>query len=229
VRRRRPFNNAKVTEVLSKYVRNPKNLKLRDEVMRLTAPLIEAAISKRRLFPNRADLRQECALKMLKQLDKFDPQRGSAFAFLWTMICNTLTTQNQRLQSSAYSIDTDETAKHEAEHANVTTETPETNHILHSISIAINQALSSNGFAHVRNGKKIQAYLLGTIADGDFFRNRTQILHRLEELGLKRRDAEHYIDKVLVRIRVQLLAARENAKAISVRAVGKVVPEELGA
>jgi len=225
VTRRRPFNNRKVTELLARYKRR-KNVRLRNRIIELTLPLIEAAISRKRMFRNREDLRQECALRLLQGLDKYRPVYDNAFAFLWSTICNTLSTQSQKMERGGFSIDSDETAKREAERSMSTLDTPESCHALKMVSIAMEQVLNSNGFDGFHRRPKVCKYILGTIRSGELFQNRGNVVHRLERFGLKKKNAEYYVDHLLVMVRARLLMSRENADAIAVRSTGQILPEK---
>src|SRR4029077_13685024 len=98
---------------MERYVRHPKSQKLKQQILERTYPLIDAAItrkfaSNRRMLSLRDDLRQECALKILKGLTKYRAKRGSAFAFIWSTVCNCLKTHGKRMSKGALSIEEDE-------------------------------------------------------------------------------------------------------------------------
>jgi len=209
--RKYAFNNAKMTRLLSKYARHPKDMRLRDKILRLSMPLVDMAISKKQYFTNRADLRQDCAVKILQGLDKFSPERGSAFAFLWTVICNTLITKNQQLQSHGYSMNSDEDTQREAESVSSVLDTPETKYILRNLALSLSKVVNTNGFSDMPNRKRVVRYLLSSISSGDLFQDRSVVFDRLKKrYGLSRKDAEFYVNHTLVVVRAKLLAAREN-------------------
>src|SRR5690349_17541908 len=110
------FNNRLVTQLLKRYVRHKKDLKLRDKILRLTLPLIEASMAQQGMYRGKEDIRQECILKVLQAIPKFKADRGNAFGFMWATICNMSKTMNKRLHKRvASSLSSDEGAEREAE------------------------------------------------------------------------------------------------------------------
>lgn len=227
--KKRIFNNPKVTSLLTEYCHHKNNVKLRDRIIDMTLPLINAAISKKHYYrKNRDDLRQECVVKLLYALPKYDPSRGAAFAYLWTTICNTCNTQNQKLTKNDLSLSTDEDVLREAENnGHHVFDTPENSHILNVVGTSIFKALSSvetqdkSRKLHRRACRKIK----GFIVNGELFYNRNRVVRRLRRLGLDRKTAQFYVDRSLVLVRQKLLDAKENVLALSVRQANSVIPK----
>lgn len=224
------FNNVKVSALMAEYKKHQKNVVLRDRIIKLTLPLIDAAISRKIPYKRRAmigsDLKQECVVKLIYALPKFDPSRGNAFAFLWTMICNTCITQDQRMFNRTLSLSEDEDIQREAEsNGHSVFETPENRHILNSIADSLDKAFESiripNRRLHRRACRKIREFLVS----GELFYNRHDSMRRLKRLGLDRREIQFYIDRTLVLVRQELLTARENSRALTVPETGSVVPK----
>ena len=238
-KKREIFNNKEVTEMMSRYARNPKSHPhLRDKILKRAMRLVDAAISKKGAFAiipgmgtraHREDLRQDCALKILQGLEKFDPDRGSAFAFLWTIACNTCTTQNQRLsRTDTVSLSTDEDAQRQAEQSGPSVyEAPENRHILNRLGRDIQRAFETNGFKipQKKTHQRVCADIRNSIQSGELFYNRMAVMAKLRSYGLRRDDVQYYIDYTLVRVRQNLLQAREDASALTVREVGKDLSE----
>lgn len=220
-RRRWGFDNAAMTTLLDRYARNVKDLHLRNKIVRRSLPLIDAVIAKKRYLFNQPDLqndlRQEMALKLIKALPKYQPGRSNAFAFTWTVICNVAISKNEYLSKTNLSLSTDEDILHEAESQpqNIF-QSPENQLILNSISKSLAIAFDSNGFVVSRKRLHTKAIrvIRRSIANGELFYKRTQVLRELRELGLNRRDIQGYIDYTLVVTRKKLLQAKDNAEAI---------------
>jgi hypothetical protein len=217
------FNNQRVTELLKEYIAGKKqNEHLRNKIVRKTMPLIDAAISKKQrmfksMFKNREELRQDCALRVIQAIPKFDGRRGDAFGFFWSLICNHLITQNQKLDAPQYSLSTDEAILREADNQPANPFLmPENRHILNTLIGELSLAFSSNGFRipdRKRHRKACQK-LRESIASGDFFQDRTKITRRMRRLGLNRRMVKYYVDYTLVTMRRKLLVAKENIESL---------------
>jgi DNA-directed RNA polymerase specialized sigma24 family protein len=227
MKKRRIFNNEKVSELMSRYRRHKKDVKLRDRIIKLTLPLIDAAISKKGFYHNKEDLKQECVVKLLYALPKYDPTRGKAFAFLWTTICNTCTTQDQRMANHDLSLSSDENIQKEAENnGHSAFETPENRHILNRIGSSLVSSFESiqipDQQKHRRACRSIKKFLI----TGELFYERHRLVRRLKRLGLDRREIQLYIDRTLILVRQRLLKARENSRAITVRQTVSTVSED---
>lgn len=212
------FNNRRVTELLKEYIAGKKQDEhLRNKIVRKTMPLVDAAISRKRLFKNRDELRQDCALRVIQAIPKFDGKRGDAFGFFWSLICNHLITQNQKLEAPQYSLSTDEAILREAEGQPANPFLmPENRHILNTLISELHIAFNSNGFRipdRKRHRKACQK-LRESIASGDFFQDRTKITRSMRRLGLNRRTVKYYIDYTLVTMRRKLLVAKENMQSL---------------
>jgi len=222
MKKKRIFDNRKVTELMTHYVKHPRR-KLRDEIMRRTYPLIDAAISRKRMYSNRDDLRQECALKVLTALPKFSYKRGSAFAFLWSVVCNTCITQNQRLTFIDQSIDSDDDIRREAEGTVPSFDTPERRYILKLLSSFFDKAFSNGDDPTAkRKQKKAYDYISASIVSGEFFKNRHRVASRLRRFGFSKKESQYFLDLVLVRVREKLLHAREEASSLRTMRFGPV-------
>lgn len=224
------FNNSKMTALLAQYSHQVKNLKLRDKIMLRCLPLIDAVIAKKGYFQNQDDLKQEMALKLLKALPKYQPGRSNAFAFVWTVLCNIGISKSQWLSksSSALSLSTDEEALHEAEvQPQQIYQSPENQHILNSISKSLQRTFASNGFRvpKKRLHKKALGIILKSVASGELFHSKPDILQQLRRLGLRNREIQSYIDYSLVVTRKKLLLAKANADAIRHQEAATVLPE----
>lgn len=229
--RKKPiFDDRLVTQMMCKFEKNTHRRGLRDAIMLKIIPLIDAAISRKRLFKNRDDLRQECALKVLLALPKFRGERGTAFAFLWSVICNTCITHGERLTSSDLSLEDDEIKK-VAEFKADPTESPFRSFVLTTISDGIVEALGRNGFrfGHTHKGRRIASYITKAIASGELFSNRTSVSRKLRKMGIDKREAQFFIDHVLVMVRVKLYTLKElkDAARSVIRETGAVLPEIL--
>jgi hypothetical protein len=218
---------------MSEYSRHPKNMKLRDRIIRKTMPLIDAAISRKiKNHKNREDvrkdLRQECVVKLLYALPKFDSSRGNSFAYLWTTICNTCNTQGQRLTRSDLSMSTDEDVMREAENnGHDVFQTPENRHILNVIGASITKTFDTIDLSdkdrqlHKRACRKIKGFII----NGELFYDRDLVVRKLKKIGLGRKEIQFYLDRTLVLVRQKLLSAKENALAISVRETDTPLPK----
>ena len=232
--KKRIFDNQKVTKLMAEYSRHPKDMKLRDRIIKKTMPLIDAAITRKiKNYKNRddlrKDLRQECVVKLLYALPKFDSARGKAFAYLWTTICNTCNTQSQRLTRSDLSMSSDEDVMREAENnGHEVFQTPENRHILNVIGDSITQTFDTIDLSdkdrrlHKRACRKIKSF----ITNGELFYDRDLVVRKLKKLGLGRKEIQFYLDRTLVLVRQKLLAAKENSLAISVRETNATLPKD---
>lgn len=222
------FNNREVTELLVRYSRHPRSTQLRDRIMDRVYPLIDAAISKKRLFHLRDDLRQECAMKVFQNLSKYSEGRGSAFAFLWSTICNTCITQGKKLSRGALSIEEDEILK-EAEAASPSKYlSPEHSHLVTILNGILNEAFHSNGLRKFLNPKdrKAVSYLVVCIANGDFFSDRVKVLRHLRQKhGLRKKDSTFFCDYVLVTLRTRLYDKKEILNGLATHETGTSLPK----
>lgn len=228
MRRRRIFNNEKVTRLMKKYSESYSEIEndvvLRNRILKLTYPLIEAAMSRKHIYINRDDIRQECVLKIIQALPQFNAKRGNSFAFLWTTICNTCITHNQRLCRPWLSLSTDEDVQQEAEASTTSPyDSPATRHILTSLASSLHLAFDSRGFEIPRRSdhRKILLDIRQSVQTGELFYNRTVVMRRLKRYGLKSDVMRHYLDYTMVVVRRRLLTAKENVSAIAPRQVGK--------
>jgi len=224
----RIFNNREVTEMMVRYSRHPRSVRLRDQIMDRVYPLIDAAISKKRLFHLRDDLKQECAMKVFQSLPKFSHKRGSAFAFLWTAICNVCITQGKKLSRRSLSIEEDEILR-EAEAASPSKYlSPEHAHLVTVLSGILNEALLSNGLRvfFVDKDKKAIAYLTVCIANGDFFSDKLKVIKQLRRYGLKKKDSLFLCDYVLVTLRTKLYDKKEILNGLASQEAGSHLPEK---
>jgi DNA-directed RNA polymerase specialized sigma24 family protein len=232
-KRRYGFDNTKMTILMERYSKNTKNLELRNKIIRRSLPLIDAVVAKKRYFvkdpEKQKDLKQEMALKLIKALPKYQSGRSNAFAFVWTVLCNIAISKNEWLsKSNSLSLSTDEGALQEAEsQLHSVFQSPENQHILNSIGHSLQMAFSSNGFVAPR--KKLHGKALSiirrSIASGELFFKRTQVLRELKHLGLNRRDIQGYLDYTLVVTRKRLLLAKANSDAIERPEIDAVLPE----
>ncbi len=166
------FNNLLVTKLFKEYIHHKKDLKLRDKILKLTLPLIEASLSRQGMFRSKDDIRQECILKVLQAIPKFNPKRGHAFGFMWATICNQSKTINKRLHRPTSSLSTDESAQKEAEaNGKDVFQTPENQHVLNLISEAVIEAFDTNGFVAPKRGlhRKACRQIQKAMASGEFF------------------------------------------------------------
>lgn len=230
MKRRRIFNNAIVTEMMREFSRRPKNLKLRNKILKKVYPLVEAAMSKKRIYVNRDDVRQECLLKVMQALPKFDADRGSAFAFLWTTICNTCISINQRLCRPGLSLSSDEDIAQEAEASSTAPyDSPANRLILTQLSDDIQLAFATNGFQVParRAHRKVLLDIRSSVQSGELFYNRSTVMRRLRKYGLKSDDVRYYLDYTMVVVRRKLLDSKENVRAITPRQIGKDLPTDV--
>lgn len=220
------FDNARVTELTIQFTRSKKNLKEcicgrkeacslcgRDKILERVLPLVNAALVKRRVpIENYDDVRQECILKLLKNISKFDPSRGKAFAFFWTIICNTINTQNQRWTSTSVSLTATESASSDTEITGAEVfQTPENQYILNRITASVDRAFNQNGF-RIPDGKKHKkAFILisKAIQTGEFFFNRSEVMKKLRHLGLQQSEIQHYVSYTLIKVRQNLLDSKK--------------------
>ena len=215
------FSNKEVGALLSRFGRHPHSLMLRNEIMMKVDPLIDAAISKKRLFHLRDDLHQECFLKVVGALHHYNPNRGAPFAFFWTTICNTCITQGKKLSKTNLSL-SEEEVKREAEVMSTSHfHSPEKTHILNVLSGVLDDAFRSNGlrsFVDAHDRKAI-AYLQQSVRTGDFFHDRPAAVKQIRRFGVRKKDAEFFCDYVLVTLRAKLYSRRDIAKALSTKPV----------
>ncbi len=242
-KKKRIFDNEKVSRLLSEYIKGKrKDEHLRNRILKLTVPLIDAAITRKKLhqqwrdlkLENKQDLRQECVLKVLQAIPKYDDKRGKAFAFFWSTICNMCISWNQRslrTMDNTNSLSSDEETRKEAEvSGKATFQTPENSHILASLAASLQKAFDSNGFKVPKKSlhRKTCRDIRSTIATGEFFYDRHAVLCRLRRggEGLSRKEIQYYIDYTLVILRQRLLKARENSDAMELRKISKHVSAE---
>lgn len=203
------FNNKRMTELLTRYSKSPEDVKLRNRILEKTLPLVEAAISRKRLFHIRGDLVQECSLKIMYALPKYKERRGGAFGFLWTVICNTCLTHAERLSRASLSLDTEPESLKEAE-ATVQPLDPATAHILKKLSSTMDEAFVAKSLRSMERGKakRIQLYLRQAISTGELFNNRRNVLVHLKEIGLNGVGSKSLIDRALVMVRSKLYTTK---------------------
>lgn len=219
------FSNKQVTELAKRYAKH-KTMRLRNQILRLTLPLVEAAMARQGMRRNKDDIRQECILKVLQAIPKFDPKRGDAFGFFWATICNMSKTINQRLHKPISSLSTDDLARREAEQMGKDTyQTPENQYTLNLIGEAVENAFLSNGFSPPRKRlhRKACRYIHKSMVSGEFFFEKNKVVRRLKSIGLNKKEVQHYCQYSLVVVRAKLLEARENASTLSYPKVGKTV------
>ena len=213
------FNAKKVTELVSRYVSQKRpSRRLRNEIIENIMPQVRAGMAQKRIdVEYRDDIRQECAVKILSALPRFNPGRGNCFAFFWTVICNTIITQLKRIGANGnISLTVPESSSEEEDVImdNVF-HTPENRYILNRIARDLNLAVNS-GFT-TSNGKKqekLLRILRGAISSGELFTERAKTLKALQHCGLHRSEVRQCVDYVLVRIRQSLLNAREDVSAL---------------
>lgn len=227
--RKQIFNNAQVTVLMKRYTRHKNDLELRNQIICLSLPLIDAALAKQGMYIRpelRPDVRQECALKLLKAIPKFNAKRGNAFDFCWTTICNMSKSINERLNRPVLSLSTDEETQREAESRGKNLfQTPENQHILNSISKDLEIALNRNRFRFPKNimQRKASRILRHYVHTGELFFNKSVVVEKLKEVGLDRKQIQFCIEYSLVLVRQKLLEAKENANAISYPQIGSIV------
>lgn len=223
------FDNKKVTVLLVRYTRHPHSMHLRQSIMKRVYPLIDAAITRKRLFVNRDDLRQECAMKVLRGLKKFQPERGSAFAFMWSTICNCLKTQGKRMSKSNLSLE-EEAINREAEISAVSVlQGPEYQYLQKVIGEAITKALNSGELRefHKDKDKRALVYIRKAVLSGELFTNKKAVLRGLRKSGVKKKDARFLIDYSIVNVRANLYDRKDLLHELVHKKVGPAVPENL--
>jgi len=221
------FNNAEVTKLLERYSRHPHSMKLRARLMIAIIPLIDAAISRKRLFHLRDELRQECALKLLKNMHKFKKGRGSAFAFCWSAICNSIISQGKRLSKPSLSLEEEEIAKEAEVAAPLVFQSPEYQYLQKIISIAIDKALFSPELRSFTTDKKHRALsaIRDSVLNGELFSKREHVLKKLRRLRVPRADSQFLIDYVIVSLRAQLYSKKELLYELAARKTSKGLSE----
>jgi hypothetical protein len=188
----------------------------------MALPLIDAALSKKQSqFPSivkhRDDIRQECALKVILAIPKYDSKRGDPFGFMWTVISNTCLTHTERLNRKNYSISSDEAIQREAETNGTNVfQTPDTQHILNTIVKDLNIAMGESSFRVPtrRLHRKACLRIQEAIFSGELFQNRNMVMGKLRDLGLNKKEILYYCQYSLVVVREKLLQAKDNANAI---------------
>lgn len=227
--KKKPILDSKaITVLLKRYVRHKSNYELRNRIVELSIPLIDAAISRMRLFKYRDDIKQECALKVMQAVGKFDIVRGDAFGFLWTVICNTCRTHAERLGRPNLSLSSDENIQREAEiNSHALFQTPENQHVITTIQEQLAKALNNpSSFKAAKTGlhRKACRHLKRFISSGELFFDKNAVVRDLKKIGLARKDIAYYYQYSLVVVRSQLLKAKENSSAISHTKIGKGIP-----
>lgn len=225
MKKKQIFNNLKVTRLLKEYVtQKKKDDVLRNRILLLTVPLVDATIARYGMYRSKEDIRQECILKVLQAIPKFDARRGDAFGFMWATICNMSKSVNKRLHRPVSSLSTDEEAQREAEmNGKEVFQTPENQFILNQISAAVIEAFNSNGFRvperalHRKVCKSIQVAMLS----GEFFFNKNETMRKLRDLGLERKDVQFYCQRSLIVVREKLLEAKQNVDALTYNKISK--------
>jgi len=205
------FDNKKVTELMSRYIRHPQSRKLRDEIMLRALPLIDAAISRKRLFHLRDDLKQEASLKVLTALLKYNHHKGTAFDFLWTVICNVCVTHGERLSRQHLSISDDETMREsEAVSLYPAQFNPEQGHILNILAGLLKEAFNGNGWRYFRREqhKKASAYIQSAVASGELFSSPSKVYRHLRRMGFRKKQSQFFIEYTLVVLRTKLYEDR---------------------
>jgi|SRR5713101_1866303 len=213
------FNNRRMTNLLEKYSKHPHSRKLRDKIMTGVYPLVDAAISRKRLFRFREDLRQECALKVLMALPKYRRNRGTAFGFLWATICNSCITHGKRLAKSDLSIDSEENARREAEISQPAKFlSPDVDFLRKLLAKALGQNRNGSDSlrAFSREKEKIAvSFLTFSALNGDLFSERPKVLRQLKRLGIKKKDHQFFLDYVLVDLRSRFYRLRGLANELA--------------
>lgn len=222
------FNNPKVTILLERYVRDKGNEELRNRIVKKSIPLIDAALHRKHVPTDIAeDIRQDCIVKILRNLHRYKKGRGSAFAFLWTVICNHVLTQISRRASKNISLTGSDTASGELEvvqddplHA------PENRFLLQRIANDLEKAFEIEGF-HKGKGlkhRKAVKLLRASAKNAVLFTKAADVAKKLRRFGLTKEEVRHYIDFALVKIRHSLLHAREEAHGLNFGADQTDVP-----
>lgn len=215
------FDNPGVTRLMKRYVRSPKDKELRDRIITLTLPLVEASLSKQRMFDKRyrEDIRQECILKVIQALPKFNTIRGDAFGFLWATICNMSKTVNEKLHRPSYSLSSDENVQKEAEqNFKNPFQSPENQIILNSVSDELHNVLFnsiSSSVPRIRTHRKAARYIRAAVMSGELFLDKPKVIRKLKDIGLDKKNIQLYINRSMIITRERLLIARENATAIT--------------
>lgn len=226
MKKKQIFNNIKVTRLLKEYVtQKKKDEKLRDRILLLTVPLVDATIARYGMYRAKEDIRQECILKVLQAIPKFDARRGDAFGFMWATICNMSKSVNKRLHRPVSSLSTDEEAQREAEvNGKEVFQTPENQFILTQIAADVVKALGSNGFASIcEKGlrRKLLQQIQKSMSSGEFFFNKNETMRKLRDLGLDKPLVQFYCQRSLVLVREKLLEARTNVDALTYNKISK--------
>lgn len=230
-KRKSAFNNKKITALCKEYSANPSE-HTRNRILKYTLPLIRAAMVKKHIPEElKDDIYQECVVKLLKAIPKFNVERGNSFAFFWTVICNTIITQQTNMTSLVNSnVSLTPSASDDSEMdsigANLFT-TPENQHILSRASKALDAAFKQAGF-HTPKGRKHRLVLekiKQAIWSGDLFFNRHEVMRTLRKVGIDKEEVKGYIEYTLVKVRQFLLDTRRDIDALSTKAEG-VVPAQ---
>lgn len=225
MKKKQIFNNIKVTRLLKEYVtQKKKDEKLRDRILLLTVPLVDATIARYGMYRSKEDIRQECILKVLQAIPKFDARRGDAFGFMWATICNMSKSVNKRLHRPVSSLSTDEEAQREAEvNGKEVFQTPENQFILTQIAADVVKAFNSNGFVVPERAlhRKVCKNIQSSMSSGEFFFNKNETMRKLRDLGLEKKDVQFYVQRSLIVVREKLLEARTNVDALTYNKISK--------
>ena len=222
------FDSRRVSRLLEKLQDHPKSQTIRQDIMQRAYPLIDAAITRKRLFLYKEDLRQECALKLLKALPKYKRGRGSAFAFFWSTIHNCLKTHVKRLSKGGLSIDTEEDILKEVEVSGPSVyQTPEYRYLQKVLSKAIDSALYSRGLRVFNRDKDKKAldYIKQSVLNGDLFAKKGEVLKKLRRFGVRKKNAKFLIDYLTVDIRDKLYSRKDLLDALTHRKTISNIPE----
>lgn len=216
------FDNKRVTQLCKEYMKHPKDIEQRNKIMLAIRPLIDAALIKRGVSQElKDDLRQECSLKVLKNIKNFNPERGSTFAFFWTVICTGIATHKKRWTSTSVSLTPgdDEEGGLEVSGGEVY-QTPENQHILNRIGEALTKAFQSSEFSTLvgKKSKKASIIIGKAIQSGEFFEDKQVTMRKLRKLGLKKSDIQYYVSYALINVRKQLLGVKGDLSELSDRA-----------
>jgi sigma-70-like protein len=222
------FDSQAVTILLKRYILRPR-IPLRNLIIEKAMPLVDAAIAKSHLYTHRDDLRQECALKLIRAVPQYDPRKSTAFGYFWTVISNHLKSTNERLSRSDLSIDTDYGVAQEAEIENPVLENAEHQYFLTLISETLSKAFRSNGFQRFSKSKhqRVCICVEESIANGTFFENRGIVVTRLRRMRLGKEETQFFIDYVLVSLRSKLYHLR-GTDASSPRPFGSALSKKFG-
>ena len=157
----------------------------------------------------RDDIRQECLMKILLGLRKFDPKRGDSFGFFWTIICNTIVTQQQKLTSRNTSLTPDDSDDSEESSTDtIIFQTPESSLILKQIANSLNDAFGFNNLELKGREKTAFNYIKKAVQSGEFFWNRSEVLRHVKRYGIPRGTTKQFEQYILVKIRQFLLTAK---------------------